>query len=1080
MCLHSTFRSESVISLCAAVMACLLWGLFSSQQPIPEKKTTAEWIEEGNTQWVAGYYDSAYVAYRTAQALASAGNQEELFATAQHLSGKYLARNGRLEEAEATLDSVIAMRDRVGPLFPSIVLARCERSFLEAFRGEFQLAIEMFEAVVRDTKPLPPSEDSLRAKVYHRMGNIYAINEQYPQALEYCAKALEIRKRILPPDAVVIAHSENSLGAIKSWMDQYEAALGHYERAMDILSRKLRPGHTSIIQIKTNMAVLFEDLGLYWEALEMHRANLPFLDSLSPEAQYSALFNYAATLSSVGDYAGAIQYFDETEARLNEYPENQHETRFLLFAERSRLYQSKGEFERAYVNILTAIKETKASLGPRSPRLIGDYIQKGTILSKLGRGAESNQAFDEALRIVDMHPETYAVSRGFIPEFKGEALLHQGKAALGLEQFRKAQTVYSEKAPWHLADIYGDMAMAWRALGNWDSTVAMHQLAWESLAPTLPFQLSPGPEIYNYWDNTHLQVLLEEQGNSLREQYRLTDDQKWLKAGLAAYEASLAVADSQRQYYESGDSKQLSRQYQLPIYEVAIEMAVELYQLNEETAYLIQAFSLAEKSKAGNLLDHLRSMQALEFAGVPDSLVERERYYRQRLAAMDATRLSETRDSVADLGLPHEQVALHEAYQAFLKKIAQKHPAYYQLKYPRLMDSQLLPDNLGDSQAMYSYFWGKEQVFVFHVFQGKWAVHQLDRDSNLEQALNDWLAFVSRPPDERSASSAAFGEIGSSLGAALLPGLSAEMTQLLIIPDGELGYLPFESLLVEPTQGNAFRDWPYLVRTHGMLYAYSAELWVQQRSLPHTNPASYQGFAPDFIGEELSPIRAGLGPLAYNREEVSQVAKLLRGEAWIGNSAREASVKQLGEKPVILHFATHALADEADLMQSRLYFAQDTSDAEDGILHAYEIYGLSINSPLTVLSACQTGKGQLLQGEGIMSLARAFQFSGSKRVLSTLWQADDRAGATLVQSFFQLLSAGTEITHALQQSRLQWLEQSDTYHCHPYYWAGYVLIGEGGTISVASQAWYASPVVWILTAIMLLAILGIVTRRYTK
>ena len=1072
MHLNTYFTPYHATNLCFAIAACLLLILFSGQTPILEEKTASDLIHKGNSQWVAGYFDSAYVSYRMAQRLALQEADEKDLATALHLSGKYLTRNGRLDEAEATLDSAIAMSDLVGPLFPEIVLARCERSFVEIFRGNFLPAIERFEAIVLDCEALPPSEDSLRAKVYHRMGNVYAIHEQFPQALEYCSKALEIRKRILPANAIVIGHSENSLGAIKSWMDRYEESLAHYQRAVDILSKKLRPGHTALIQIKTNMAVLFEDLGLFWEALEMHRENLPFLDDLSPEAQYSTLFNYAATLSSVGDHDEALRYIDATEAYIKQYPDLRPETQALIYAERSRLYLAMEQYELAYTSIEEAIRETEQTLGPGSARLIGHYTRKGSLLAELGRDRESIHAFDTAMRIAGLYPESHAVSRGIALEFKGEVLIRQGNALSGLKSLKKALAIYRDSAPWHLPDGYSKLAAAWRSIGNWDSAFAMHHLAWKSVAPVLPFQLSPGPEIREYWTHTQLQPTLEEQGNSLLEYYAATKDPQFLEAGLATFEAALAVADSQRHYYESRTSKQLSRQYQLPVYETAIDMAAELFQLTGDTAFIRRSFGLAEKSKSGNLLDHLKGIQALHFAGVPDSLVERERYFRQRLASIDAARLDQATDRKRMADLKAEHLALKEAYRVFLLQLEETQPRYYQLKYPVLLDPHTLGTSLGDSQAMYSYFWGEQQLFVFCLFRGEWQMYRVARDSSLQKALDNWITFVSQPPDARGLEPVTFRAEGAQLSEALLPGLSPIMTQLLIIPDGELGYLPFESLLTNEVQDDDFRSWPYLGRTHGFLYAYSAELWVQQKVARQDLAASYRGFASDFQGESMVEIRADLGPLRYNREEVSQVADLLDGQALMGQLAREEAVKELGPDPLILHFATHALADEQHLMQSRLYFFSDSSGKEDGILHAYEIYGLTFNSPLTVLSACQTGKGRLLQGEGIMSLARAFQFSGSKRVLSTLWPTDDRAGATLVQAFFEKLASGTDITIALQQARLQWMEKSDSYHCHPYYWAGYVLIGDGGTVSIADSEDDSILWIWIPAAILLLLGLG--------
>jgi CHAT domain-containing protein len=278
------------------------------------------------------------------------------------------------------------------------------------------------------------------------------------------------------------------------------------------------------------------------------------------------------------------------------------------------------------------------------------------------------------------------------------------------------------------------------------------------------------------------------------------------------------------------------------------------------------------------------------------------------------------------------------------------------------------------------------------------------------------------------------------------------MKQLILIPDGALGYLPFESLLLSRPEDQNFRTWPYLVQQHSSLYANSVAVWMQQRETAADGSANYLGFAPGFHSGVSSDSRAVLGPLKFNQKEVEEAAKLMKGEVLLGSAASERNLKQLDQRAYVLHFATHALADEKELMQSRLFFEEDSSSEEDGILYAQEIYGLRINSPLTVLSACQTGKGPLLRGEGVMSLARAFQYAGSQRVLTTLWQADDRAGSSLNQAFFKELADGVSVEEALQKARIQWLQQSDTYHSHPYFWSAYVMIGSGGKVEAGASS----------------------------
>jgi CHAT domain-containing protein len=450
----------------------------------------------------------------------------------------------------------------------------------------------------------------------------------------------------------------------------------------------------------------------------------------------------------------------------------------------------------------------------------------------------------------------------------------------------------------------------------------------------------------------------------------------------------------------------------------------------------------------------------MQFAGVPDSLVQKEQFFRQRLAALDAARF-DAEQTENDAPPQNERYVLKNAYEAFLAELAQRYPRYYQLKYgARSPDIATVQAQLGPQQIAYSYFMGAKAIYIFRIAPDQANGYLVENGRELQTALQDWIAFVSQAPSAQ-APSAALVQAGQSLGKKLLPQLPPATNSLLIIPGGMLGYLPFESLLLEtPSELRQYQRWDYLGQAFSLSYAYAAEIWLQGKQ-SQQKASSYLGFAPDFSTGLLSETRSAWGALAHNQEEVETGARLFGGQALIGELAQESAVKQLGRRSNILHFATHALGDNESELDSYLQLSQNNDEHEDGRLHTYEIYGLHLNSPLTVLSACQTAHGPLLEGEGIMSLARAFQYAGSEQVLTTLWQADDQAGASLTTAFLAAVAEGEATAQALQSARQQWLSEADNVHGHPYYWAGFVLIGDGEEIRFGS-----SVMIWILMALL--------------
>ena len=147
----------------------------------------------------------------------------------------------------------------------------------------------------------------------------------------------------------------------------------------------------------------------------------------------------------------------------------------------------------------------------------------------------------------------------------------------------------------------------------------------------------------------------------------------------------------------------------------------------------------------------------------------------------------------------------------------------------------------------------------------------------------------------------------------------------------------------------------------------------------------------------------------------------------------------------------------------------------DGFLHAYEIYNLPLQARLAVLSACETGVGELVKGEGVMSLARAFHYAGCPSVVTSLWKVDDEATAQLMQYFYENLANGKTKSTALREAKLSYLKNAPESKKHPLYWAGFVLIGDDSEIILQESRngkWLGA-----LGSIVLLSLIVWVARR---
>ncbi|MEM9328027.1 MAG: CHAT domain-containing protein, partial [Bacteroidota bacterium] len=191
-----------------------------------------------------------------------------------------------------------------------------------------------------------------------------------------------------------------------------------------------------------------------------------------------------------------------------------------------------------------------------------------------------------------------------------------------------------------------------------------------------------------------------------------------------------------------------------------------------------------------------------------------------------------------------------------------------------------------------------------------------------------------------------------------------------------------------------------------------------------------------------------------NRQEVESISSYFRGNSFSGEEATEENFKANSEGGDILHLAMHAIVDDSDPMMSRMLFYNDHDSLEDGLLHAFEIYNMRIPARVTVLSACETGFGAMAKGEGAMSLARAFAYAGSPSVVMSHWPVDDKSTSELMTNFYRYLSEGHTKGSALQKARQDFLSKADVSRSHPFFWAGFVVVGDDSPVTRSRWPWW--------------------------
>jgi len=404
--------------------------------------------------------------------------------------------------------------------------------------------------------------------------------------------------------------------------------------------------------------------------------------------------------------------------------------------------------------------------------------------------------------------------------------------------------------------------------------------------------------------------------------------------------------------------------------------------------------------------------------------------------------------------LREKQFALKREYEALRQRLEKEYPDYYDLKYrfETVGPAELRERALDERTVLVEYFLGRERVFIFTITREGLEVTGVPRDASLEAELGELRQAILARDLASHARSA------HRLYRLLLSPVEGRLAarDLVIVPDGPLSTLPFEALLkreVSPNPVNG-RELPYVLRDHAVSYAYSATVLLQGlRHKKDDPPDAFVAFAPLFA--EANASADAPRPLPASRKEVTDVLGLFgkragffggwlsgRSRVYVGRDATEGRVKSGGlERYRYVHLATHGIVDEQHPGLSRLLLMPEKGSGDDGVLHLGEIYNLRLNADLVVLSGCDTGRGRIARGEGIIGLTRGFLYAGAQSLLVSLWPVSDAASSGLVVDFYAELLGGRPKAQALREAKLRTMGRNPEY-AKPYYWSSLVLVGQ--------------------------------------
>jgi len=282
---------------------------------------------------------------------------------------------------------------------------------------------------------------------------------------------------------------------------------------------------------------------------------------------------------------------------------------------------------------------------------------------------------------------------------------------------------------------------------------------------------------------------------------------------------------------------------------------------------------------------------------------------------------------------------------------------------------------------------------------------------------------------------------------------------LVIIPDEQLSRLPFEVLLTEDSGADYFDKLPYLIKKYHISYALSSRLVTTNNQKKR---AQKKLLGIGFSGDSETKTKAVFGELPGTEDEIRQLKAKIEGDYFLGEEANKERFLAVANDFEVLHLAIHGKSDASNRYQSSLIF-----NGPDQVLHTSDLYTLDLSARLAILSACESGRGELNKGEGVFSIARGFAIVGVPSIVMSLWQVSDELSNQVIKGFYDGMLEGHSVATAMRYAKLNYLQESDNLTSHPFFWSTFVVLGEDQSLALKAKG--RTPTLWMIIIAVMVA-----------
>lgn len=484
--------------------------------------------------------------------------------------------------------------------------------------------------------------------------------------------------------------------------------------------------------------------------------------------------------------------------------------------------------------------------------------------------------------------------------------------------------------------------------------------------------------------------------------YESEHSETYFKGARITYQSAFDLADYIKKSIDNDEARLFIADNVLAGYRKAVDLVMDEYAKTKDKPLVELALQWVSKSRAASLAISLKENSIKQYAGIPDSLLEKERNVkvnisRLKLQLQEATGSISREQTISNINTA--ELKLHKVLNAY-----RQYSSYYRQKY--LVDTISISDiqkNISDSKtAVVCYFKGEFFLRAFVIKSSSIVAYKLPYNSALDNSITNFvsnlqLAEAGKGYNETNLSKYLYQALITPLQSSI-----ADISSLIIIPDQQLINLPFEALLMP--------DENYLVEKYAVTYQYALPFL----HLFNKANASTKKLAAAPFTSRVKTL-GNFSPLLSSAQEISSFST---NEKLINAKATKKSFLLQASSASVIHLATHAFVNYDEPENSFIAFYPVNNNDSSYKIFAHELYNLQLpKAGLVFLSACETGSGKMSQSEGSLSLSRAFAYAGCPNIVTSLWKAEDKSTAYISERFYSYVDKGYSYAKALQQAK---------------------------------------------------------------